>query len=132
MHSRGSVDITHADLQFIMEARGRKPSAHAEAFSASLHVHAADVVFHVTCGADPSTVLVTPRRFSGISIIHGGPVVVRIAQDPARTMAAILDVCATDLTTMRQRPGEALRPESGPIASTMATVNMLWEAAEAH
>lgn len=108
-----------------------KPNAHDEAFGASLHMHTDDAVFHVMCGADPSTVLVTPRRLSGPLIIPDGPVVVRIAQDPSRTMAAILDVCATDLTTMRQRPGEALRPEFGPLASMVATVDRLREVSEA-
>jgi len=65
-----------------------------------------------------------------MSLIPDGPVIVDVGSSVARTVAAILDVCATDLTTMQERPGIALRPEFGPLASMAATVVRMREIAE--
>lgn len=122
--------VEHAGIRFTLSARGSAPCAHVESFSASLHVRADGVLFQVTCGAAQNTVLVTPRRTINMSLIPDGPVIVDVGSSVSHTMAAILDVCATDLTTMQERPGIALRPEFGPLDSMAATVVRMREIAE--
>ena len=124
------LPVERSGVLFTLDVHGRKPGPHAEAFGATLHVHAGGIVFHVTCGAAPHTVIVTPRRGPGAPTTRDGPLVVDVYPDVASTVAAILDVCATDLTTIRLRPGEALRPAMGPFASMMATVSRLQEISE--